>query len=305
MDHTNVIPVFFAADVNYYQHLCVLMASILENNPEERFAFHVMTDRDDAEAEKIRRIVDTHPHSDLRFIVMNDALFEKLPLPWEHITLQMYYRLLIPMLAAEWNKVLYFDSDMVCHTALRELWATPLDDYLDHYYIAGVPDNLCTKESYLKPLGLSCRGNYVNSGVLLMNLQAIREDDKIAEALAWLDAHPETQYPDQDAINAVCAERIRLLDLKWNIQLGSECKTRAGIHHFTSGKKPWKTDVYCRHPGRSLYFQYLKSTPYRNYAEFYAQNSLKAQIAGRIKAVLKWPERLVRNYIVRYFKKVA
>lgn len=297
----NTIPIFFAADVDYYQHLCVLLVSILENNPGECFAFNVLTDRESDEADKIASLAETYSNFELRWIVMDDSVFEKFPLPWKHISVQMYYRLLIPALAPELDKTLYFDCDMVCNTALRELWSTPLDDC----YVAGVPDNLCSKESYLKPLGLTGDGTYINSGMLSMNLRAIREDGKIAEALAWLESHPETRYPDQDAINAVFGGRIRLLDVKWNMQTGCKCKSRDGIIHFTSGKKPWKTDVYCLHHGAPLYFHYLESTPYRDYIRFYNKNCLKAQIVGRIREIVKFPERLIRNCIVKPLKKTA
>ena len=286
--------------MKYYQHLCVLIVSILENNKNERFTFHVMTDHDDPEADKIKGLAAIYPNFDIRFVVMEDSYFENFPLPLKHITVQMYYRFLIPFLLPEQETALYFDCDMVCNANLRELWKIPLDGH----YVAGVRDNLCSKKSYLQSMQLPLNGSYVNSGMLLMNLQMIRNDNRIPELLDWVASHPETRFPDQDAINAVFAGKIRVLGPKWNIQTGYPSKLQHGIIHYTSEKKPWLTDVYCLHHAASLYFQYLNLTPYRDYIALYHQNrNRKTQVIGCLKEVIKFPEQLVRKYVVKPLKK--
>ncbi|MDR1958197.1 MAG: glycosyltransferase family 8 protein [Planctomycetaceae bacterium] len=302
MISNNTIPIFFAADVNYYQHLCVLIVSILERNQNERFLFNVMTDREDDEAEKIKSLADKYPNFDIRFMVMNDSMFEGLPLPLEHITLQMYYRLLIPLLVPELEKALYLDSDMVCNIGLRELWTTPIDGY----YVAGVPDNLgWDTRRYLCQSVFPQRTEYINSGMLLMNLSMIRNENKIPELFAWLQSHPETKYPDQDAVNSVFLQKIKIIDTKWNNTTGCQRKLRKSIAHFITEKKPWRADRYCPHHCASLYFRYLKLTPYRNYIIKWRKESWKIRMAGRVKECIKFPERFVRNYIVKPLKKTA
>jgi len=137
------ISIVFAANVKYYQHLCVLIVSILENNPLVPFAFCVLTDKEDEEAEKIRSLSKKYQNFDIRFIVVDDTYFENFPLPLKHVTIQMYYRFLIPFLLQERETAFYFDCDMICNADLRELWEIPLDGY----YVAGVRDNLCSKQS--------------------------------------------------------------------------------------------------------------------------------------------------------------
>ena len=68
-------------------------------------------------------------------------------------------------------------------------------------------------------LGFVPRENYFNSGVLVMDCEAIRCQYPDYRDLASLDKlRPFTYLPDQDRLNEFFAERWFKLPLKWNTQ---------------------------------------------------------------------------------------
>ncbi|MDR1958194.1 MAG: glycosyltransferase family 8 protein [Planctomycetaceae bacterium] len=319
MDKTNdTLHLFFAADVNYYQHLCVLIVSILENNPDEPFAFYVMTNRDDKEAEKIKGLANKYHNFDIRFIVMDDSLFEKFPLLIKHITLQMYYRFLIPLLAPELDKALYLDCDMVCNIGLRELWEIPLgNNYIGGCSVLKAEMIDPKAKEYLESIKYPNphqAEKYICSGVLLMNLKKIRSDNKVSELLEWCRQTPHSKYTDQDAINCVFFDNIKLINLKWNyttIAVGAlRMKPANCILHFIGPMKPWKPTVICQLYSSHLYMKYWRRTPYRyriikySMIRIFVYPFLLAQILFNPREILKAPERLLRWFVIKPLKRL-
>ena len=102
----------------------------------------------------------------------------------------------------------------------EDLWSLFSLD-LDGYYIAGCRDtwmDMLSKEKYDEMrsfIGISSMDEYINSGVLLMNLRMIRKTglDRV------LIQHLNFDYPheDQDILNVCCFGKIKRLPAKWNI----------------------------------------------------------------------------------------
>ncbi|MCY4131816.1 MAG: hypothetical protein OXF39_04120 [Nitrospira sp.] len=112
-------------------------------------------------------------------------------------------------------------------------------------------------------LGFIPKENYFNSGVLVMDCDAIRGDYSDYADLASLDKlWPFRHFPDQDRLNEFFAERWCKLPLKWNVRPGltrdveyrkyrfryvsdelreqmQEATIDPKIWHFMGRKKPW------------------------------------------------------------------
>ena len=265
MNH-DTISIFFAVDPPWFQHLCVLIVSILECNPDEHFAFHIMTNQNVVvEKEKIISLKNVCQNCEFHFISMDETQFAGLPI--SRLPHQIYYRLVIPDIAPELERAIYIDADIVCNIALREIWETPLDGY----YVAGVEDMLSRSHlPYLAAIGLPPAHKYINAGMLVMNLKKWRDDDAVRRCFEYVhDMADVLKYGDQDAINHVFQGRIKLLDQKWNYTTCdsdySENRPKQQMGHFTGKRKPWKFFKYCTHMSSRLYFKHLKKTPYRNF----------------------------------------
>lgn len=147
----------------------------------------------------------------------------------------IYARLLIPDLFSSAERALYLDADCVVVGDLGDLWHTDLRDAA----IGGVYDHAVIVE---RRAGIPL-STYVNSGVLLMNLPVWRREQLSTAAVRFLRSHPGAAFPDQTAISAACAGRIRHLDERWNFQLGASHSVLSWVGprivHCTDPAKPW------------------------------------------------------------------
>lgn len=126
-----------------------------------------------------------------------------------------YFRLFLPELFDREARCLYLDSDLVMTRSLADLYDTDMDEMC----IAGVTDRLCLEEPHLRRLkddwGIKA-GYYINAGVVLMNLEAMRASGGVQEALE-LASHKPFRYLDQDVLNQVYRDKVRLLPKTYNV----------------------------------------------------------------------------------------
>lgn len=182
-------------------------------------------------------------------------LCESLP-KIQYFSNEVYYRLLIPWILSECDKAIYMDCDTLVRGSLSGLYATDMDDAA----IAAVPDSKpAIEKNNIARLGLD--GRYYNSGVLLIDCKAIREENftRAQMALQIEDAVAENNllYPDQDLINLIYQGKIMTLDRVWNFT--TNLKTDIGIIfsrsemkqvkvvHYIGSTKPWHSE-YVRWP---------------------------------------------------------
>lgn len=118
----------------------------------------------------------------------------------EKFTIAASYRLLIPDLLPDLDRVIYVDSDMIIRQNIARLYRE-ID--LSNYYLAGVYEaTLDFQEEYIKKIG--CQpGRYFNSGFLMMNLAKLREDQMVGEFLKFAK-NDQFRFPDQDVLNQLC-----------------------------------------------------------------------------------------------------
>lgn len=190
----------------------------------------------------------------------------------------IWYRSLLPHLRPDVERVLYLDCDTLVTDRLIPLWETDLTDR----YAAAV-QNLIEPVLVDQParVGIPAGQTYFNSGVLLMDLGAMRRDDIVARVHAHARANVGISiWPDQDSLNFVLGERCVIVHPRWNCQnsffhwpqaadeLGAtalrEATTAPGILHFEGPPemKPWH--YLSRHPWRADYWAHLRATPFRD-----------------------------------------
>lgn len=120
------------------------------------------------------------------------------------------------------DKVLYLDVDTTVDGSLEELWNTNLGGT----YLAAREES----------------NGYFNSGVLLMNLRAIRNSGKDNKLLDLLKTC-KFVFPDQDAMNIIFNKNVTLIPEKFN-KMGRDYQVYDGseiiIRHYAGITKPWK-----------------------------------------------------------------
>ena len=138
------------------------------------------------------------------------------------------------------DKILYLDADTIVTNSLLDLWQTDITDYA----IAGVKEY----GEWYDYIGVP-NEEYINAGVLLMNLKYIREhkiDDKLFKLInsKWLG------FPDQDAINIICNGKIKYINPVYNSHELTLITADAKIIHYIRRRKGWFKDS-----PRSIYWQ--------------------------------------------------
>lgn len=137
-----------------------------------------------------------------------------------------YARLLIPeLLSRDYSRALYLDGDMI---ALRDI-APLFDADLEGKPLGAIRDfGMCGMvaagdaegkhwQEYLREhLGFSKAEAYINSGLLLMDLEAWRRDG-LCEKLLETALSRNWEAHDQDVINRCFHGRIRYLDPCWGV----------------------------------------------------------------------------------------
>lgn len=136
---------------------------------------------------------------------------------WTYMTMM---RCTLTYLLPFYSKALWLDCDTIVEHDLSDLWDLDLDGY---YYAA-------VKQPSDGRNGEFTNGDYFNTGVLMCNLEKLR-DGKEAEIIKTLRTK-EYDFPEQDAINELCAGRILQLPGRYNSCCFTEQDDRTYITHY-------------------------------------------------------------------------
>lgn len=253
----DTINICLATDNNYTKYAGVVMTSILANAySDEHIVFYILdggiTPSAKEELLTLKKIKDC----DINFIQIRNEDFQDYQKVKTHkyVTLATYYRLKLTALLPQVDKIIYFDCDFIINSSLKELFNTNLEGKP----IAGVLD-IKKKMTAINP-------TYVNAGMLIFDLKRMRELNIEERFLNWaLEHYNKITCGDQEIINEVCRDNIKLLDNAWNVQSSNftnrstYIKNPKGIH-FISARKPWHYASYSYH--KKYYFKYLEFTPW-------------------------------------------
>ncbi len=269
------IEIACATDRAFLPHAATMLASLLANGGTAP-RVHLLAGEGIGRRER-RRIGEVLAGSGVELTVhrMDDGRFEGFraagPFP-----VAVWYRTLLPELLAESPRVLYLDSDLLVLDELGPLWDTDLRGAELGAIRNAFPDRELA-DRHPRSLGLDPR-RYFNSGVLLMDLERMRADHAFERVRDFALANAGSLvFPDQDTLNGAFAYSCRLLDPRWNLQLGAElhpeelpaderaaieaASADPAIRHFEGAvNKPWRQSAP---PGvRELWSTYRALTPW-------------------------------------------
>lgn len=114
------------------------------------------------------------------------------------------YRLLLPELLPDHDKVIYIDCDVIVRNDLSQVYD---NTDLGRFLLAAVYEAPIENQSE-RWAALGCNPDgYFNSGFLIMNLARMREDGTSAKLMEALKVD-YLEFPDQDALNQVCQGQV-------------------------------------------------------------------------------------------------
>jgi lipopolysaccharide biosynthesis glycosyltransferase len=276
--------IIFSTNNDFCQHTAVAVASLLDNNRGKDISLHIFTiDCEQENLDRIKQVTDSFS-AEIQFYPVSKELFKDFSNPGDY-SWACYLRLLASSLLPNLDKVLYLDVDISINGNIRELW----DEDITDYSLAGLNDAILSYNIVKDYIGYDYyKEGYINSGVLLMNLDYWRKYNIEQKMLDYLNIHKVT-LPDQDAINAVLHGTIKFLHPKWNcmssyftlppLVISSQKKyikelwRGAKIIHFVGPYKQWHKE--CVNPYKHLYKRYLAFTPWKDAKLQYKTAALK------------------------------
>lgn len=304
----NIVPVVFCFDDHLTLPAAVCISSMLEHAKPDTFYDIFILHASDCHypstgyLEKLHERYDNFEISYRNVGTVFSGAFEI-----RNITIAAYYRLMIPEVIVEYDKVMYHDVDVIFRDDLSELFHST---DMDNYYVAGVSfsGGLEKQErAYLAKLKLDWQ-EYILSGNLILNLALLREDNIVVQFKKQVEQF-KYRYQDMDIINIVCKGKIKRLPpvfcgtieifglaskqqqqlLYSQVELAAVLQN--GIVHY-NGPKPWNT--YC--PNMDLWWAYYRDSVYYDpqfYFEFFYQ---KLDEYDRL-SLLKRVKILIRYFI--------
>lgn len=275
-DKDNYIPLIFAADSNYIDYFCVTLQSICENASENHQYIVLLLDCgiDCEKYQLIRRQINKYDNFHFYAFPAHSFLTQHAEyfVERDHFSAAIYARFIIPYIMSGFKKAIYLDTDLIFKRDVAELFFTDIGNN----YIAAVTDSNMEMErrasvywkEYCKiVLKMHEDTPYINSGVLLFNIELWNRDKVSDRCVKRLAAGNEYKLPDQDVINMMCSNRIHYLEQGWNcitptydkmynkilhktiedslyvenlmLDYIRAFKSNEAVYHYASGNKPW------------------------------------------------------------------
>lgn len=267
-----VIPIFFTVDDTYIPFLSVTLQSIVEKssndyNYEIKILYAKLSDESKEKISKYEKTNITIEYVDVSeyFEKVKDKLYTR-----DYFSMTTYFRLFIASLYTQYNKAIYLDSDIVVLRDVAELYNINIGENL----VGAVPDDIIQKnevfQEYVeKVVGVSSYKNYFNAGVLVMNLEELRNYRFEEKFVYLLGTVKYAAIQDQDYLNRICKGRVKLIDFGWNIMPSASAKEieeeNIKLIHYNYQYKPWHYDnilygkYFWDYASRTEYYDELKN----------------------------------------------
>ncbi len=204
------ITIAYAPDDGYINMTIVSMFSAIQNNLDSDIEFLILySELSDESKDKLKSLVSRHKCS-IRYLKIDKEDFKDFPMS-KWVTVQAWFRIKIPDLCPDLDRVLYLDCDTLVNGSVKELFEMNLKDN----YVAAVKDVWGVKD-YIKRLDMKS-DSYFNSGVLLMNCKQFRKDNLFNKIKEYAIQNKKIiKFCDQDSLNKVIDEKKINLPQKFN-----------------------------------------------------------------------------------------
>ena len=189
------------------------------------------------------------------------------------VSLGTFYRLMVPVIIpTELDRIIYLDSDLIVNLDIKELWQIELNDKL----LAAFPETLnngkVTKSYSLCEDGIVKCEDYFNSGVTIMNLNRLRDEENIiTNGLLFRARNPRYQdYRDQNVLNYCFSTQALKLPINLNrfvifARHYKETTQKGMIYHYVGSSLPgWGMNFDLNDPFSKIWMNYFVKSPWFN-----------------------------------------
>ena len=273
----NIVPIAFAFDENLILPAEVAICSLLHNALPTTFydIFILHGNNADLSGFGAQRIKEQYPNCNITLKDVGDSFAGAYEI--RGITNVTYYRLLIPTLIPEYEKIIYSDVDVIFREDLSHIYISTV---FENEYVAGVRALMHNipgyADYYSTKLGIS-PADVIYAGNIIINSKKIVEDNMVDVFCEM--TKEKFRFQDMDIINIACKDRIKYLEpafcvttyftdfavnqiekltAQWSMPSIMEAMD-LGIVHY-NGQKPWTG--YC--VNFDIWWEYYRKSPFFN-----------------------------------------
>ena len=212
------IPICFATDDNYVPFLTVALASLLDNASKENFyKIYVLTSHlSDENINSIKKHEVENCSIEIVHLTKELDKVQDMFHLRDYYSKETYYRIFIPNLFPQYDKVLYLDCDITVLGDVSELYNTQIHGY---YVAAAQEEVMQTFEvfgNYVEQADGINRKEYFNAGILLINCRRWRNKLIAERFVDLLNRYTFRVVQDEDYLNVLCKGNVKKINLGWN-----------------------------------------------------------------------------------------
>lgn len=279
-------------DDNYVIPTLVCLKSIIKNlNCIEDCIIHVCTF--ELSSKNVKKI-ESMSEETVKVVVDKipvDVIADKTRLISQksHVTPAALIKFELPRIFYNIDSILYLDSDIIVKKSLDGLLSTDLSGF----YLAASFEFWKYLDNKMHKWGKK-PAFFFNSGVMLLNLQKMREDHITEKLWDYKINRTKTTLMDQESFNVVCQKAVKPLSIIWNFNpvfnnpkylndinliYNSEYRNIQIlleevhiIHYVGTDDKPW---IYKTARMKKYWDNFFEAIPFKNPIEYKIKSNIK------------------------------
>ena len=237
--------ILVAFNDNYAMPTRVMLKSLIENSQEKINIYVLYISLTEDSIKELSTL--NSERSNLHFIQIDDSKLKNAPITLFY-SKEAYIRLFAHLyLPEEIERILWLDSDVIVNGDIGEFYQQSFDGKLYVAYKDPIQGDSAEKKA---SLGMPADAIYINSGVLLINLEELRKRINTEDILNYINAYYSRLYfVDQDVLSGLLYDSIKVLEGEYtynyfvsNITLQNRRKVYRNVRiiHYAMDRKPWK-----------------------------------------------------------------
>lgn len=219
----NYAAIVFSSSNYYVPYLSTSIYSLIEHaSDDSNYDIFILNKDITRENRDIISNFAEKSNISVRFVSVSDFFEGKKMHTPAHITIETYFRILVPILFKQYDKILFLDSDIIIMDDIKKLY----DVDIENYPLAATEESLLSAqlgflnkekdyEYFRNDLGIEDVDRYLQAGIMLFNIKEFRKNSYAETLLDMVMTH-KYKIVEQDAFNKLFWNKYLQIDKHWN-----------------------------------------------------------------------------------------
>lgn len=236
------ITVVLSSSDFFVPYVACTITSILDNSDSNRkYQIVILNNKITKEnKDKIKNIETKFNNGRIEFFDIGVLAEEYSFIANNHISVESFYRLFIPEIFHDYDKVIFLDSDMIIKTDIAKL----LEESSNNHTITAIHDpdfesQYLSNESIRRytndTIGITDVKKYFQAGIFVFNLKRFRQKYSLLKLLDFATSR-KFMYMDQDIMNSFFKDDVHYVSMTWNVLTDCAGIRKNNIRMYASAK---------------------------------------------------------------------